>query len=73
MRTYTHLQVEELVSAVESLPSLRGDDPPEQSRARDPSAVDPLLDRVIQAWPELSSRTRKKIAAIVSRRSEEAE
>jgi integrase len=68
MRTYTHLDVEDLASAVESLPSLRGGDgTSEQCGANERKVGDPELNRVIDSWPNLSRRTRDAIAAIIEK------
>jgi site-specific recombinase XerD len=66
MRTYTHLQVEELVSAVESLPSLLGSETSRKKDAgREAPVEDPEMRRVIEAWPTLSNQVRKAIAAMI--------
>ena len=65
MRTYTHLQVEELASAVESLPSLRSGKNAEKKNA-DLASKDMELYRVLEAWPKLSAEAREAIAAIIA-------
>jgi integrase len=66
MKTYTHLQVEELAGAVESLPSLRDGKQLREKGAEGGAAFDPELERLNELWPKLSLETRQAIAAIIS-------
>jgi len=67
MQAYTHLQVDELASAVESLPSLRGDKKSVKGEDNDNSRVtDPELDRVIEVWLSITREARDAIAAIIA-------
>jgi hypothetical protein len=68
LRTYTHLKPEELASAVESLPSLRGKNlSEEKNEGHDFAADNRELQGIIYAWPKLSADARTAIAAIVTR------
>jgi integrase len=64
LRTYTHLKAEELASAVESLPSLRGDKLSDKHSSSDCPADDIGLQQIIEAWPKLSVDVRRTITAI---------
>jgi hypothetical protein len=59
------LKAEELASAVERLPSLRGDKPSEKPKSGDCQS-DLDLQRVIDAWPKLSADVRRTITAITA-------
>jgi hypothetical protein len=66
MRSYTHLQVEELASSVESLPSMRSGAQSRPETAGNPPAGDMELQSVIEAWAGLSGDARRAIVSIVS-------
>lgn len=72
MGTYTRLQMEDLLVAVEKLPLLRPTADTEASvqsaeNASDhQDAVDPRLGGVIRAWPNLPEHIRRTIQALVS-------
>lgn len=65
MKTYTHLQVGELASAVESLPSLRNGKQLREKEVGRNAEKDPELQRLNELWPTLSIETRQAIAEIL--------
>jgi integrase len=65
MRTYTHLQIEELASSVESLPSLRNGARLRTRNGGSRPAEDEELRIVVEAWASLSSDARRRIASII--------
>jgi integrase len=66
MRTYTHLQVEELAEAVESLPSLRSGKRLKEKGASRDNGADPELQRLNELWPTLSNNIRRAITALLN-------
>jgi len=73
MGTYTRLEVEDLLSAVEKLPDLRprpkpttNDGQPNHREVSDlAGAGDPRLGGVIRAWPNLPEQIRRAIVALI--------
>jgi integrase len=65
MRAYTHLQAEDLASAVEQLPSLRDGKHLREKGVGCEAAADSQLQRLVELWPKLSDQIRQSIAALI--------
>ncbi len=68
MQTYTHLEVDDLASAVESLPSLRSKQRDQfEADSEDALPPDQTLARLVRSWATLSRQTRAAIAEVLDR------